>query len=442
MGKLTAKYIEHNTPPQTTEYRKADGEGLFLRIRPSGAKSWLFCFRIGSDRTWRQMTLGSIDELSLKKARDQLKELRQLVKSGIDPRHARAATKTENIQAISMQMLFDSWIEYLKVANEVSETWIKRHQDRWRLHLKKALGNILARDVTRAHLSSALDTMTRKGIKEETRKALTTLSLMMDYGLTRHFIEVNPARLLKPKDFSATASKPRDRVLPLTELRQLWQALDQASNGTKMDQSISTMSVITTTAIKLLILTGARRSEVAGMRKEELSLDSGLWILPKERTKNRQGHTIYLAPLAIELIKSLESFFMDSPFVFDTGNYSVAGHIHPDTLTGVIARLRGTAKGIKKKINTDAPLADMKPFSIHDIRRSASTAWGEHLKTAPHVIERMLNHQPQNKLVTTYQRAVYADEQKKAWLAWGDLVEHQVVNTDSNVVPMIARGTC
>lgn len=229
MGKLTAKYIEHQTEPKDREYRKPDGEGLFLRIRPNGAKSWLFCFRICKDRTWRQMTLGSLKDVSLKEAREQLKGLKQLVKDGIDPRHARAATKQENIQAVSMQVLFESWIEYIKIAKEVSPTWIKRHEDRWRLHLKKPLGNILARDITRAYLASALDAMTRKGIREETRKALTTLNLMLDYALTRHLIEYNPARMLKPKDFSATANKPRERVLTLNELHHLWSALDQST---------------------------------------------------------------------------------------------------------------------------------------------------------------------------------------------------------------------
>ncbi|WP_040916540.1 site-specific integrase [Legionella tunisiensis] len=58
----------------------------------------------------------------------------------------------------------------------------------------------------------------------------------------------------------------------------------------------------------------------------------------------------------------------------------------------------------------------MQPFTIHDLRRSAATAWGEYLKAAPHVIERMLNHQPANKLVATYQRAIYADEQNRLGL--------------------------
>lgn len=97
-------------------------------------------------------------------------------------------------------------------------------------------------------------------------------------------------------------------------------------------------------------------------------------------------------------------------------------------------QLRGVAKGAKKKIVRHAPLIDMKPFSVHDLRRSAATAWGEYLKTEPHVIERMLNHQPLNKLVATYQRAGYVEEQHATWLAWGQMVDHQIANDFDNVV--------
>jgi integrase len=278
--------------------------------------------------------------------------------------------------------------------------------------------------------------MTRKDIREEIRKALSTLNLMMDYALTRHFIELNPARLLKPKDFAATANRSRERALSLVELHKLWMALEQASDITQLEEEISAMSIITTNAIKLLILTGARRGEVAGMCWDELHLENGEWLLPQERTKNRQSHIISLSSLAIEIIQSLRPITGHSKFVFDTGHYKDGGHIHPDTLTGVIARLRGTTKGVKKKIILNAPLADMKPFTIHDLRRSAATAWGEYLKTAPHVIERMLNHQPLNKLVATYQKAVYANEQRIAWIEWGKLIEHQIANVSINKIPV------
>jgi integrase len=297
------------------------------------------------------------------------------------------------------------------------------------------LGKLLAKDITRAHLASVLDGMTRKGIKEETRKALTTLNLMLDYGLTRHFIEQNPARLLKPKDFAASANRPRDRALSLIELRKLWNTLDQAMQSRDGIAKTSILSRITVNAIKLLILTGARRGEICVMRWDELDLENGKWILPSTKTKNRQQHVIYLSRLAIKIINELIPLTGQSPFVFNTDN-NIRGYINTDSLNKALWRLRKSDDEEKAKDNPP-PLADMKPFTIHDLRRSAATCWGEYLKTSPHVIERMLNHQPLNKLIATYQRAVYADEQKAAWMAWGMMVELQIVQNSANVVPII-----
>src|SRR3990167_8841530 len=166
MSKLTAKKVE-NALPRKKEYKLHDGGGLFLRIRPSGTKIWLFSFSLPNDPKLIRMTLGSIKNISLKEARRKLLELHDLVSQGIDHRNARAAKQAENTAAITMQNLFNDWIEFLKLAGEITSTWIKRHEDRWRLHLRKKLGNLFAKDVTRAHLSSVLDAMARKGIKEE-----------------------------------------------------------------------------------------------------------------------------------------------------------------------------------------------------------------------------------------------------------------------------------
>ncbi len=430
MSKLNAKLIQH-AASKNVEYRLSDGNGLFLRVRPSGAKSWIYCFRLPGSRKLQQMTMGSLNDISLKEARTVLAGLRKQVSEGIDPRHARAAIKVQNAEAITMQELFDKWIAHIKFAAQLSAQWIKRHEDRWRLHLKKPLGVILAKDIHRAHLAQALDIMVRKGTREETRKALSTLNMMLDYGLARHYIDENPARILKPKDFSATAGRPRDRVLSLQELHLLWQALNEGTIIRNGLATHNTMSIISSTAIKLLILTGARRGEVAAMRWDEIDLDVGTWTLAWERTKNRRAHTVYLSALAISLLKNIMQISGESQFVFDTGRQSQNSHIHEDSLTSAVAKLRGT-KGTKKI----APLSDLKPFTVHDLRRSAATAWGEHLKTAPHVIEKMLNHQPLNKLIATYQHAVYAQEQKETWLKWGAFIEQHVSCASHTNPPM------
>ncbi len=437
MSKLTAKQIEHASA-KSQEYKLSDGNGLYLRIRTNETKSWLFCYRMPGDRQIIRMTLGSVEDVSLKEARESVMKLRKQVAQGIDPRTARAAAIAENTQAITMQALFESWIEFVKIAKEITPKWMKQHETRWNRHLKNTLAKLLARDITRVHLASVLDGMTRKGIKEETRRALTTLNLMLDYGLTRHLVEQNPARLLKPKDFAASPNRPRDRALALEELRMLWKALDETMQPRDGVAKTSTLSRITVNAIKLLIITGVRRGEICAMRWDEIDFDAGKWVLPASKTKNRQSHTVYLSDLAIELITDLKPQKDTSPFVFNTDTSNPDGYIHTDSLNKALWRLRKSDDKEKAK-ETLPPLADMKPFTIHDLRRSAATCWGEHLKTSPHVIERMLNHQPLNKLVATYQRAVYADEQKEAWLAWGKMVVKRIAREPNNVIPIKGR---
>jgi integrase len=337
MTNLTAKKVD-NALPRKKEYKLHDGRGLFLRMRPSGAKSWLSSFSLPNDNKLIRMTLDSLKDISLKKARAKLPALHDQVSQGIDPRHTRAAKQTENTSAITMQKLFNDWIEFLKLAGKITPASIKRHEDRWRLHLRKKLGNLLVKDVTRAHLASALDAMARKGIKEETRKALSTLNLMLDYGLTLHFIESNPARIVKTKDFAASANYSRDRVLTLAELRMLWQTIDRTLYLKIKNEYKPAMNPIITTAIKILILTGAPRTEVAAMRWDESNLENGTWLLPAHRRKNKKTHTIHLSKIAINLFNHLKKLTGQSESVFDNS----AGRIHSDSLTSAINKLLAT----------------------------------------------------------------------------------------------------
>lgn len=89
MSKLNAKSVIHARPKEK-EYKLHDGKGLFLRVRPSGAKSWIYSFTLPGDRRLVRMTLGSFNNISLKDAREMLPALNKLVAKGIDPRNARA----------------------------------------------------------------------------------------------------------------------------------------------------------------------------------------------------------------------------------------------------------------------------------------------------------------------------------------------------------------
>ena len=110
----------------------------------------------------------------------------------------------------------------------------------------------------------------RKTSAEAVRKGLILLNMTLDHASLQGYIEINPARLLKPAMFGASMGKPRERWLPKDELQLFWQALEQAISGggslAAGGNGIASSAVLSSTianVLRLIILTGVRRSEAA-----------------------------------------------------------------------------------------------------------------------------------------------------------------------------------
>ncbi|MNJ42227.1 Prophage CP4-57 integrase [compost metagenome] len=410
------------------------GGGLAIEVRAGKSKRFVYRYRIAGAQA--AVILGNYPALSLARARSEHAELVSLVKKGIDPRKHVASEKTKNETALTMDDLLGRWLEAQQVAQSVKPLTLQRHQERWDRHLKKTLGNIRLIDLTRAHLAQALE-ITRRATKDETRKGLGTLNQMLDYAVVHCLIEANPARLLRPKDFGASAGSPRERWLTVPELRRLWKAIDEdmgsggglATGGRGVSRH-ATISLPAANAIKLLILTGCRRSEVANMRLSQIKDD--VWTIPE--TKNGKSHSVFLSKKAMSIIAE-QSSYVSGDFIFESDRPK-SGKIEPilvDSITRALRRLIARS------------LPDMEPFTVHDLRRSAATNWAERLDAEERVIELCLNHLPLNKLVRTYHRSRHDDKKKILWKTWGDLVELEIANDPQehremgNVVELIRR---
>lgn len=436
MGNLTAAEINSAIKNATEgkDTNLSDGGGLSLRIRKDRAAAWVYRFRRPSDKMQAKISLGVYPSVSLKEAREVAERYKKEVEAGRDPQMVKSAEYEKNASVLSMQKLVEAWLDNVKANKSLSTNAITKHEWRWNLYLKKSLGNLATDTISRAHISGALDAMSRKGIKEETRKALTTINKALDYGLARHLVNDNPARLLKPQDFGATASKPRKRNLKMDELVTLWGVLHQSTSKTD-DDTARTISFVQANALKLLILTGARRGEVAEMKWSEVNTKMRTWTLPPERTKNGEGHTVYLSDMALAVLRDMEAWSKGRTYVFQSERKEEDCPIHRDSLTQIVLRLTGQKKSKEQtQRGYTAALEQLEPFTVHDLRRSAATLWGEKLKVLPHVIEKMLNHLPQNKLIQTYQHAAYVEEQRKAWNDWGKYLERKLFADNSNVV--------
>jgi integrase len=161
--------------------------------------------------------------------------------------------------------------------------------------------------------------------------------------------------------------------------------------------------------VKLLILTGQRRTEIADLRWSEINIKRGTITLPPARTKNGLEHVIPMSEPVRGLIKTiLRTDGRD--FVFGFGNGGFAGWSRRKE------RLDATINANRKK--------PIEPWTLHDLRRTAATMMANDLNILPHVIEAALNHSSGHKagVAGTYNLAKYEKEVSDALTLWGKRV--------------------
>ena len=423
-GGIKGEGCAEENPKYKKSRRRVDNQGavgLWIERRSDRQVStWVYRFRLAGRQC--ELRLGSYPSMSLKSARAAHKNAVSLVDQGIDPRKHRSAERARNLAAWTMHDAFERWIEKYAIANTKrgtapSSRTVAQQKSRWKLHLAPRLGGLYVRDVTRQLLIDVLSGVSPKA-KEEARKCLGLISMLMEYCEDQEQIAQNPAAGIKPAKIQARPNRPRERHLNLEELQELWGELDNSQCGKEGIASTAVLTLTMANAIKLLILTGMRREEVAAMTWREVRGHE--WCIGSERTKSLKGHRVYLSSQARrtldEQLKHTEN--LNSPYVFPSRDCG-SKHLHPDSITTAVARLQGRAK---KKHNHLAPLYSLKHFTAHDLRRSAATLWTERLTADPLLVEKMLSHSLPT-LIETYNRSERWPEMIHVWKRWGELFE-------------------
>lgn len=387
------------------------GGGLAVRVQPTGSKSWYFRYRFNGRQD--NYSLGRYPTLGLQAAREQHSEAVTLLTQGINPKHAQRDEKARNQATWMMGELFERWINHYTVTPTIrtkrppSALVVEQTAWRWGHYLKGRIGELLISNVNARTIKATVADIAASQSRHEAAKCLTLLRAMLNYAEAHGQIEQNPAQGLKPSQLGATSSAPRDRVLSLAEIKRLWLAIDTAS-----------MDTGTACALKLLALTGLRRGELLQAQWADIDLDARRWVLPAETTKSRRSHTVYLSSAATGLLEDQRAVTGDGAHVFESKRQP-GQPIGVSSLTTAVARLQGRKTSQR---DAEAPLADMPHFTVHDLRRSVATGLLEHCGAAPHIVEKVLNHKPADRLIETYQRHDYAEQQKAVWQAWGNLV--------------------
>ena len=251
-------------------------------------------------------------------------------------------------------------------------------------------------DETRRSGAPGLERRSDGPTEARARVMLSCLSKMFSWLVQHRRVSQNPCKDVHRPEASAA----RDRVLTDAEIVTFWRATDAER------KELSAL-------LKLLLLTGCRLNEVAGMTRAELSDDGATWNIPGSRTKNKRPHVVPLAPLARKMVGT-----GSEGFVFTTTGRSPVS---------------GWSK-IKRRLDAAMKIP---PWRLHDLRRTAATGMAE-IGVAPHIVEAALNHISGAKagVAGTYNRAAYAEEKRAALERWATHVQGLVSARPANVVKM------
>jgi integrase len=415
MGKPLTQIAVENLRGSDKRREVPDGRisGLYLVVQPSGAKSWAVRYRF--DGRQRKYTIGPHPAVDLATARKRALEALGQLAGSVDPsverKAARAALKAANeADADRIEKVVALFIaRHAKPHNrdwrETERMLVKEVANRWRgRHLST---------ITRAQIHEMLDTIVDRGAPIRANRVFGRFRAMCRWAIARGIIDRSPCDGMK----APSPETRRDRVLSDDELRLIWAACD-AIGWPSRD------------LVRLLMLTGARRNEVAGIEWRELDLGARTWTLPPARSKNGREHVIPLSAAAIEIVATLPRV-EGQRFVFSTtGRTSISGFSN---------RKLELDKAITD-INGGTPIPS---WTLHDIRRTVATNL-QRLGVRLEVTEAVLNHVSGSRggIVGVYQRHSWSEEKRAALDAWARRLTEIVNGVEaSNVVELAtARG--
>ena len=389
MAKLTIKKIESLKPGKTAkEYADGHIPGLYFELRPSGKASWVLRYRHGGKT--RKLLIGPYPGIGLAKARDLASKRRGEIADKRDPaaekRDAKVVARIPTDHLL-VERVVEQFVERyckttLRTWGETKRLLNKEIVGRWR---GRHLAEIGATDVI-----TMLDDVVDRGSPIAANRTLAAFRRMCRWAVGRKLIAVSPCAGIE----APSPERSRDRVLTNDELRAVWQASE--SLGWPFQP-----------IVRLLLLTGQRRDEIASMRWSEIDFATKTWTIPKERCKNDQTHVVPLSPQSVAILEGLPHLVGKSDLVFTSnGTTSVSGFS-------------------KAKARLDAlMLADTPAWVIHDLRRSFASGCAK-LGIGIHVVEKCLNHTSGSfgGIVKVYQKHDFADEKRAALEAWGRFVD-------------------
>jgi len=434
--------------PGGTEYVVWDDEvsGFGLKVTPAGAKVYFYRYRINrpgkaAQTSPSKYTIGRHGTLTPDQARKRAKELAALVSAGIDPRRAELAAFAAEDEAkrialdrarLDGELAFENvalrWLDQYEHEKGRRPSSVRMAKLVVNRHLSPMLAGKPMPQIGRADIQLAIDAIPSKnrGIR---RAVFAYASVLFGWANQRGDIDSNPVTaMVKPE-----APKARDRFLSDAELGAVWRAADMLSSPFNA-------------FIRMLILTGQRRSEVAGMDWGELDRVTAIWTIPAARAKNGAAHIVPLCP---GMVAELDNMALTKQVAQkdpdpDSARWPKTGFVLTTTGRTPISGMTKAKKALDDAVNkasADTGEKPLEPWRIHDLRRTMATGL-QRLGVRFEVTEATLNHVSGAKagVAGIYQRHDWREEKRAALEAWAAHVA-EIVAPAGKINEVLLGGT-
>jgi len=365
--------------------KDAVANGLFLDITTTGVKSWWYRYSLNGKQ--ERLVIGRYPDLSLKDARQVRDESASLVAKGISPKQNKDKTSS---------VLFSDYGE--RYLNDVIK---KDRANPYNMILclnndiYPLLGHIAIDQISAGDVRRAIWRKKDQGYDAAANQVRGLLKRMFDYAITQGLVSFNPVLSFPARHIYKAIS--RDRNLDEKEIRDYYTVL--------LNSRIYRPRKL---GLLLSLLTLVRKSELLKAKWEHIDFEQRVWLIPKAKADSRTGQSremlVYMSDWVIKIFQELKTIAGDEPYVF-VGR-KPGTHISHNALN--------TAQ------KSALALTELPHFTIHDLRRTASTRLNE-LGFDKDVIEKCLNHlMPGVRGI--YNKAEYADERARMMQAWGEYV--------------------
>ena len=383
-----------NYKPESKMYKKPDGKGLWLVVKPNGNKSWRYDFRYGDKNL--SMSFGIYPEIGLKEAREKREEARELLSKNINPISEKRIKKAS--ESLTLGNVIDEWIELRKKGR--SEATVTQNKRMFK-NITDWLGNVAIKDVKRVNIINILEKVQNRGTIETAHRLLSLINKVYMFAVTKEYVEHN---IIADIDRKAVlvANKKNTHLPAVTEHKDIKQLLNDINTiGNKYKSDISTVFIF-----KIIPYVFVRSENIRLMEWAELDLENAIWDIPKEKMKMNVDFICPLPVQAVNILKQIEPYSRHrSKYVFPSPSKNDRG-VSGATLSDTLNRLG---------------YQDIHTF--HGFRSMFSTIANELYKEHgfhSDIIEACLAHKEKNRVRAAYNRESKYKyfEEKKELIQW------------------------